>query len=146
MLSDRPLLRLMLLAVLIAAAAGALFIPDWFEDPTQKILGTWKDAAPRSALFIEADRAQLQWRSGTRHGKMPYTWLQTEHEPYTLQFTYHHEDYVVDVIFNGNDEAVALPRIWDKLPEEARRWVKEKNRAAGRPEKELRFLFRRDKD
>lgn len=146
MLSERPILRLTLLAALPIAAACLLFIFVRFEDPTQKILGSWKDAAPRSALFIEADMAQLQWRSGTRHGKMPYTWLQTEHEPYTLQFTYHHEDYVVDIIFNGDNEAVALPRIWEKLPAEARQWVKEKNRAAGRPEKELRFRFRREKE
>lgn len=143
-LADRPLLRVGLLALLLVAAACGIFLPDWFEDPRKKILGNWQEG--KRSFYVSVDERYIRWSRGTKSSNIPYKWLQTDKEPYTLQLEYSHEQIVVDLTFDGDDTAVAEPRIWDKLPDYAQEWIRARNRAADRPEKEFAILFRREQE
>ena len=141
-LADRPLLRVGLLALLLGAVACGILLPDWFEDPRKKILGDWQEG--KRSFYVSVDEQYIRWSRGTKSSNIPYKWLQTDKEPYTLQLEYNHEQIAVDLTFDGDDTAVAEPRIWEKLPDYAQEWIRTRNRAAGRPEKEFAILFRRE--
>lgn len=143
MFADRPVLRYTLAALLAAGLACAMLIFLRGEDPRKKILGSWQEG--NRSFYLDANESTLHWSKGTRNGTLPYSWVQTEHEPYTLQVQYRHESILVDITFDGDNTALASPRIWEKLPDYAQQWIRSRNRAAGRPEKEFTVLFRRTK-
>lgn len=133
------------LALLILLVAGflCLFIPDWGEDPRELAPGEWHDRA--NGLHLEVDAARIRWQAGGYSGKIPYEWIQAEDEPYRAQITFRGQTYRADISFNGRDEAVADLLVFDQLPQEAQSFIREKNRAFNRPEKEITLHFRRVK-
>lgn len=143
-LAERPVLRWAAAGLLLTGVACGLFLLNRFEDPKKKILGNWQEG--KRSFYVSVDEQYIRWSKGAKGGNIPYTWVQTEHEPYTLQLTYRHEQITVDLTFDGDDAAVAEPRIWEKLPDYAQEWIRSRNRAAGRPEKEFAVLFRREKE
>lgn len=133
--------------VLVAMAAVgllcAIFIPDWFENPVVLAKGEWIGYPQK--IRAEVDEQQVRWSVGGHHGKFTYNWLQTDTEPYRVQFSHGGESFEADVIFDGEDEAVLLPLVFDKLPDIAREHIRRTNKARNRAEDELRFLFHRVK-
>ena len=133
------------LALLILLVAGflCLFIPDWWEDPRELAPGEWHDRA--NGLHLEVDAARIRWQAGGYSGKIPYEWIQAQDEPYRAQITFRSQTYRADITFNGRDEAVANLLVFDQLPEDAQRFIREKNRALNRPERQIRLVFQRQK-
>ena len=139
--------RKRLAIALLLFAAGiffSLFVPDWFEDPRELAQGSWEDRA--NHILLEVDATRVEWRVAGHHGKLPYEWLQTDSEPYRAKVTRDGQDYEADITFKGADTAIANFLVFEQLPSEAQRAIREMNKAAGRPEREIRFVFRRRKE
>ncbi len=137
------MLRNFFIAVGISSAICAVvFIPDWGEDPRQLALGEWKEASPRG-MAAEVDSSVILWRGYGRRGKLTYEWLQTEEEPYRVRICKGQTVVDANVTFNGADEAILEPDIYDKLPEMARKYIRDTNKRHNRPEREIRLEFRR---
>ncbi len=122
----------------------AVFIPDWFEDPVKLALGEWKGTP--NGMQAEVDDSHVRWQVGGHRGRFGYSWVQTENEPYRVQFRRGERVFAADVEFNGSDEAVVHPLIFDELPELAQDYIRSRNKAMNRPEKEMIFVFRRVKE
>ena len=129
------------IALIVIGLLCAVFIPDWFEDPVKLAIGEWQGYPNK--VRAEVDAQQVRWFAGGHRGKFSYTWLQTDTEPYRVQFTRGEESFEADVIFEGEDEAILMPLVMDRMPEVARDYIRRQNKARNRPEDELRFLFRR---
>ncbi len=129
------------------AAIGLLcviFIPDWFEDPVELAIGEWQGVPNR--MRAEVNDTRVRWEMSGNAGRLSYTWVQTETEPYRVQFRRGEEVFDADIIFDGADEVVVMPHIFDRLPLMAREHIARTNKAADRPENELRYVFRRVKN
>lgn len=128
------------------AAIGVLcvvFIPDWFENPQELAIGEWLGVPNK--MQGEVDATQVRWQVGGHRGKFSYTWVQTEQEPYRVQFRRGDRVFEADVEFNGRDEVVVHPLIFEQLPELAQEYIRSRNKAKNRPENEMIFVFRRAK-
>ena len=139
--------RKRLAIALLLFAAGiffSLFVPDWFEDPRELAQGSWEDRA--NHILLEVDATRVEWRMAGHHGKMPYEWLQTDSEPYRAKVTHQGQDYETDLTFKGADTVIANFLVFERLPAEAQRAIREINKAHSRPEREIRFVFRRRKE
>lgn len=134
-------LRSIYILIGISLLSAIIFIPDWFEDPRRLLPGEWQDSGRRGR--IEATEEYLQIYGVGSEEPIPYEWLQTDDEPYTLQVSYGRHTISADIIFNGKDEVIANLDIMHKLPREAADTMRQKNRSAGRPENEFRLIFRR---
>ena len=131
------------IALTAAVLLAGIFIPDWFEDPVKLALGEWKGEP--NGIQGEVTEQQVHWHVGGRRGKFAYTWVQTEKEPYRVRFSRGENVFEADVEFNGSDEAVLQPLVFEQLPELAQEFIRKKNKARNRPENELIFVFRRVK-
>ena len=136
--------RSILVLLLIVGGLCALFIPDWFEDPVKFAPGNWQ--ATPSGMRAEVDEEQVRWQVGGHYGRFAYQWVQTREEPYRVIFRRGEQVFEADVIFDGEDEVVVLPLVFDELPPMAREYIASQNKARNRPEKELRVVFRREKE
>lgn len=125
-----------------SAICAAIFIPDWGEDPRKLAPGEWKEASPRG-MGAEVDETTIKWQGYGRHGKFTYEWLQTEKEPYRVRIRKGQTIVDADVTFNGKDEAVLAPDVFDKLPDIARSYIRDLNKRNNRPETEIVLVFRR---
>lgn len=132
-------------STVVAAALGA--VGYWLlhtpPDPRLLALGEWKEVSSRTYVDVTPGKATAR---GMMHGSVYYEWLQTEKEPYLLRFTYRQEAYEARVTFPDEDRALVEPQVWDRLPAEQKKMLRDINRAHNRPEEELRFYFRRVKD
>ena len=133
--------RLLLIVVALLLLAGVIFIPDWFEDPRRLAPGEWVEQGTR--LKAEVTDKDIHWRGFNSRGRLTYDWLQTDKEPYRVVIRRGEQAVEALVTFNGEDEAILEPEIFDKLPSLARRYIRERNRARQRPEEEIRLIFRR---
>lgn len=137
------MLRNFLIAIGISSAiCAAVFIPDWGEDPREIAIGEWKEAGPRG-MRAEVNEVGIRWQGYGRHGKLTYEWLQTEEEPYRVRIRKGQTIVDANVTFNGKDEAVLEPEIFDKLPDIARSYIRDLNKRNKRPETEIVLVFRR---
>lgn len=138
--------RKQLIALLILLAAGFLylFIPDWWEDPRELAPGEWLDRA--NNLHLEIDATRILWRVGSHHGKIPYEWTRPDDEPYRARISFRGQAYEADITFNGPHEAIADLLVFDRLPEDAQRFIREKNQALNRPDKQIILRFTRVKE
>lgn len=134
-------IRLISAAAVLLATGALILIPDWFEDPRRLAPGEWKDAGRRGT--IDVTESTLTLRGFGPEDPIPYEWVQTEDEPYTLLVTYGSYRLMADITFNGKNEVIADLDVMDKLPSDIADTLREKNRHAGRPENEFRLLFRR---
>ncbi len=133
--------RLLLIVVALLLLAGVIFIPDWFEDPRRLAPGEWVEQSTR--LQAEVTDQDIRWRGLNNRGRLTYTWIQTDEEPYRVAIRRGQQVVEARVSFHGSDEAILEPEIFDKLPSLARRYIRERNRARQRPEEEIRLIFRR---
>lgn len=132
---------ILLLAILLPILAAVLFIPDWFEDPRQLALGEWKEHSTRG--YVEVEEERIRTRGMGRTGKITYSWVQTDDEPYTMRVKARGHEVTAHITFNGSDEALVLFEIMHLLPPAAARELRKRNKAANRPEDEFYMLFRR---
>ena len=133
--------RLTALLILLVAGILCLLVPDWREDPRELAPGEWLDRA--NNLHLQVDETRILWRAGGRHGNIPYEWTQAEDEPYRARITFRGQSYEADITFNGPDEAIADLLVFDQLPAEAQGFIREKNQALNRPEKQIILRFTR---
>ena len=133
-----------IIAVLLFLAGIFHFVPEWLEDPRELAIGSWKDRA--NGIQLQVDATQVKGCIADRHGKIPYEWVQTEDEPYRVQITFRDQTYRADITFDSSDTAIADFLVFDQLPEDARRFIREKNQALNRPEKQRRLVFQRQKE
>lgn len=133
--------RLILLIIAALLLSAIICLPDWFEDPRQLAQGEWKDAG-RKGTVVVTDNTVTLLGFGPEE-PIPYTWVQTEQEPYTMLLSYDSYRIEVNIIFNGDNEAIALPEVMHYLPADIAETLRRKNRSAGRPENEFSLLFRR---
>ena len=110
-------------------------------DPREVVLGDWQEASSHIRVEVTPDRAAA--RGIGRRAVVKYEWVQTEREPYRLQFHYHGEVLEALVYISNKDTVIVEPQIWEQLPEPARQHIQQVNRQRNRPERELRFLFHR---
>ena len=125
-----------------SAICAAIFIPDWGENPREIAIGEWKEAGPRG-MAAEVTDTDIRWQGYGRRGKLTYEWLQTEEEPYRVRIRKGKTIVDANVTFNGKDEAVLEPEIFDKLPDIARSYIRDLNKRNNRPETEIILVFRR---
>ncbi len=137
-------LRNFLISVATIGLLCVIFIPDWFEDPVELAIGEWQGVPNRMRAAV--NDTHVRWEMSGNAGRLSYTWVQTETEPYRVQFRRGEEVFDADIIFDGADEVVVMPHIFDRLPLMAREHIARTNKAADRPENELRYVFRRVKN
>ncbi len=137
-------LRNFLISVAAIGLLCVIFIPDWFEDPVELAIGEWQGVPNR--MRAEVNDTRVRWEMSGNAGRLSYTWVQTETEPYRVQFRRGEEVFEADIIFDGPDEVVVMPHIFDQLPLIAREHIARSNKAANRPENEIRYVFRRVKN
>ena len=128
------------LLLLVVGCALWLGMPRF--EPRQAVLGNWREAG--SKIRVEVNEMQASWR-GAGRGAARYEWLQTEDEPYRVRITHGRHSVEANLSFSGKDEWTLEPDVWDQLPPDAQRMLGEINRRNGRPEREFRLIFRRDK-
>lgn len=137
------MLRHFLIAVGISSAICSLiFLPDWGEDPRELAIGEWKEAKPRGTT-AQVDATHIRWQGYGHRGKLTYEWLQTDEEPYRVRIRKGQTSVDANVTFDGEDEAILEPDIFDKLPDIARSYIREHNKRNKRPETEIILKFRR---
>lgn len=119
----------------------AIVLPDWFENPIKLAPGEWKGSSGN--MQAEVTEELVSWSAGGHRGKFTYTWVQTDSEPYRVSFRRGNREFEADIEFNGRDEAVVRPLVFEQLPELAREYIRSRNKAMNRPEDELVFVFRR---
>lgn len=137
------MLRHFFIAIGISALiCAAIFIPDWGENPRELAIGEWKEST-RRGMHAEVDEHSIRWHAFGRRGKLTYEWVQTDEEPYRVRIRRGQTCIDARVSFNGRDEAILEPDIYDKLPDLARSYIRDLNKRNQRPEKEIIFSFRR---
>ena len=138
-----PMLRNFLIAIGISSLVCAvIFLPEWGEDPRKLAPGEWKEAS-RRGLQAEVDEQGIRWHGFGRRGKLTYEWLQTDTEPYRVKLLRGQTGIEANVTFNGADEAVLEPDIFDQLPDIAKTYIRDTNKRHKRPEKEVILIFHR---
>lgn len=134
--------RLILILILLSVLASvALLLPGWFKDPRELVQGEWQEF--NKLGYVEVTDCTARWRGGNYRATFRYKWLQDESEPYSLEITRNEEKYLVSLTFESDDLAVVDFHIIDKLPPEARDFIRQKNKARNRPENELKLRFKR---
>lgn len=126
--------------LLLVVAAVVWWICHPKPDPRVLVLGDWRE--PNSQLYVEVTPDQATAR-GAMQGVVRYEWVDTEHEPYRLRFTYHGDSYEALVSFVNKDTAVVEPLIWHIIPADKRQALRDYNRRHKRPEDEFRLVFKR---
>ncbi len=134
--------RLILILILLSLIASvALLLPGWFKDPRELVQGEWQEF--NKLGYVEVTDCTARWRGGNHRTTFQYSWLQDSSEPYSLEITRNEEKYLVSLIFESDDLAVVDFHIMDKLPPEARDFIRQKNKARNRPQDELKMRFKR---
>ncbi len=136
--------RLILLIVILSVFGSlALLLPGWFKDPRQLVQGEWQEYGKMG--YVEVTDSTARWRGSNYKGSFQYNWIQTDSEPYTAEVSRNKDKWLVGITFEDDDHAVVDFYIMDKLPAEARDFIRSRNRAKNRPEDELKLRFRRVK-
>ncbi len=134
--------RLILILILLSVLASvALLLPGWFKDPRKLVQGEWQEF--NKLGYVEVTDCTARWRGGNYRGTFHYRWLQDGSEPYSLEISRNEEKYLVSLTFESDDLAIVDFHIVDKLPPEAREFIRQKNKARNRPEDELKMRFKR---
>lgn len=134
--------RLILILILLSLIASvALLLPGWFKDPRELVQGEWQEF--NKLGYVEVTDCTARWRGGNYRATFQYTWLQDSSEPYSLEITRNDEKYLISLTFESDDLAVVDFHIMDKLPPEARDFIRQKNKARNRPQDELKMRFKR---
>lgn len=134
--------RLILILILLSLIASvALLLPGWFKDPRELVQGEWQEF--NKLGYVEVTDCTARWRGGNYRATFQYSWLQDSSEPYSLEITRNEEKYLVSLTFESDDLAVVDFHIMDKLPPEARDFIRQKNKARNRPQDELKMRFKR---
>lgn len=137
-------IRLIFLLIILSFICSLiLMLPGWFRDPEKLVQGEWQEA--NKLGFVEVTDSTARWRGSNYKGTFHYTWVQTDSEPYTAEVSRHKDKWLIGITFEDDDHAVVDFYIMDKLPQEARDFIRQKNRAKSRPEDELKLRFRRIK-
>lgn len=131
---------------LLDALLCLIFIPDWGEDPVELAPGSWRSQSKSLGIYAEVAEKQILWNGKAGHGRCQYAWLQTEREPYRVQFKRGHDAIEADVTFDGPDKAILEPDILDRLPAAARDYIRKQNKINRRPEDEFSLIFVRTKE
>lgn len=103
-------------AILLSALFTLVFVQSQKEDPVQLALGSWGSQQKRLSFQAEVTEERITWSGLFGRGTCTYTWLQTEKEPYLLEFRRGEELTKAKVSFDGSDTAILEPEIFDKLP------------------------------
>ena len=150
-------IRLILLLFLISLlSCAALLLPGWFKNPRELVQGEWQEYNKLGYVEVTDCTArwrggnyratfQPRWRGGNYRATFQYSWLQDESEPYSIEISRNQEKYLVSLSFESDDLAVVDFHIMEKLPPEAREFIRQKNKARNRPEDELKMRFKRVK-
>lgn len=134
--------RLILLMILLSLiSCAALLMPGWFKDPRALVQGEWQEA--NKLGYVEVTDCTARWQGGNYKATFNYTWIQTDDEPYTMEISRNGEKWLAGITYDDDNHATVDFYIMDKLPPEARDFIRQKNRARNRPEDELKLRFRR---
>ena len=137
-------IRLILLLFLISLlSCAALLLPGWFKNPRELVQGEWQEY--NKLGYVEVTDCTARSRGGNYRATFQYSWLQDESEPYSIEISRNQEKYLVSLSFESDDLAVVDFHIMEKLPPEAREFIRQKNKARNRPEDELKMRFKRVK-
>ncbi len=134
--------RLILIIVLLSLACSiALLLPGCFKDPRQLVLGEWQEL--NKLGFVEVTESTARWRGSNYKATFQYAWVQADDEPYSVEISRNGQKWLVDLTFDDDDHAEVNLLVFDQLPPQAQDFIRQKNKAKNRPEKELRLRFRR---
>lgn len=134
--------RLILLIVLLSLVTSlAIMLPGWFKNPRELVQGEWQEWHKRGTVVVTDCTAR--WQSGRHKMTFQYAWVQDNSEPYTIEVSRHDQKWRIGVTFEDDDHALVNFYIVDKLPAEARDYIRKRNRAQNRPEDEFILRFRR---
>ncbi len=144
MQNEMTRIRLLLLLILLSIlSCAALLLPGWFKNPRELVQGEWQEFNKLGQ--VEVTDCTARWQSGNYRAAFRYNWLQDESEPYSIEISRNEEKYLVSLTFESDDLAVVDFHIMEKLPPEAREFIRQKNKARNRPEDELKMRFKRVK-
>ncbi len=131
-----------LVFLLLAVGLGIwLSIPPF--NPREAVLGNWREKSTK--LRVEVKEMQASWR-GAGRGTVRYEWLQDRDEPYRIRITHGKRSVEANLVFLSHDECELDPQIWDQLPADAQRMLRDINHRNGRPDREFKLYFRREKN
>lgn len=111
------------------------------ENPRELVLGDWKGA--NVPIQAEVSENTVQWSTPGARGKFTYTWEQEKKSPYRVRFRRGQTEIGADVSFDGDDTVLVEPIVFDELPPLLQQHLRSRNKSLGRPETEIRLVFRR---
>ncbi len=134
--------RLIFLIVLLSVASCLLLLlPGWFKDPRELVQGEWQEI--NKTGYVEVTDCTARWQGGNYKANLRYSWVQTDDEPYTVEIIFKEQKWLAGITFEDDDHALVNFYIMDKLPPEAREFIRQKNKVRNRPEDEVCMRFRR---
>lgn len=130
--------RLAIICALFCLSAILIYLAcHGKEDPALLALGDWKGEELK--LQAEVTETHVAWSGYGERGKFSYRWIQTEKEPYRIEFKRGDKTIEADVEFDGKDKAILTPRLEGGVPS----FIRQYNRSRGRAEDDLSLTFRR---
>ena len=134
--------RLIFLIVLLSVASCLLLLlPGWFKDPRELVQGEWQEI--KKTGYVEVTDCTARWQGGNYKATLRYSRVQTDDEPYTVEIIFKEQKGLAGITFEDDDHALVNFYIMDKLPPEAREFIRQKNKVRNRPEDEVCMRFRR---
>lgn len=131
--------RWILFFVAVDALLTVLFLPDWFVDPRERAIGTWKERSLKLQAEVTPEGITA-WLPGGGKRRMTCEWVQEKTSPYQCLLKMGDQVVPVEVEFDGEDVALVKPVVERALSDEERSFLRRFNRAHHRPEDE--FLLR----
>lgn len=123
-----------------AVCATILLFPRC-ENPRELAPGDWKGANIPLQAEVSADT--VQWSAPGSRGKFTYTWEQEKESPYRVRFRRGRTEIEANISFDGDDTVLVEPIVFEKLPPLMQQHLRDRNKSLGRPETEIRLVFRR---
>lgn len=129
-------IRWIFLLIALDALLAVIFLPDWFVNPRERALGTWKERSLKLEATVSPEGITA-WLPGGGKRRLTYQWVQDKASPYQCVLRLGEQAVPVEVEFDGKDVALVKPVINKVLADEERAFLRRFNRARHRPDDEL---------
>lgn len=123
------------------AVCGTVMLFSRCENPRELALGDWKGS--NTPLLAEVTEDTVSWSAPGARGRFSYTWQQEEKSPYRVNFRRGQTVVEADICFDGKNTVIVEPRVFQQLPPMLQEHLRSRNKTLGRPEEELKLIFRR---
>ncbi len=125
--------RWIFLFLAVDALLAVIFLPDWFVDPRERVLGEWQE--PSSRLSAQVGPGEIAVTlPGSVARRLTYEWIDDKNSPYKCVVKTGDRVFPIELEFDGKDVALVRPDLSNDLSGDARTALRRWNRERGRPD------------